>query len=886
MKQRLLLLSSGLATVMVLLLMFGTAAGQTKVRPNSDPRTPTVISGTLWADLPPGRETNDGVLREYNQSIFGYNSCAPYGDPFSPGLDPLAANFRQQWRDSGADRTYHYRILIPAGYNHDIVRVELFDPDSINQPNNNGNNFSATVLHTTIAQQAGMPPSETRSCTGTQINPCLINTGEFTAVRPGYPNLTPSELLLLLNYFWFARIDENRGNGPAPGNGTCGSFSTYDPTYNTITQYELFYWQETPTGLVRTDLASYYGQAGDFVYSRNGYLRDLAFSSFNHQTDLRWVSPGGIQANDQPAVVPTACGSPNGGDYDPVNCPAGSPPSSGNGFEIDLTSDLPNIFTDTDGNRYLYLDVTAQSGASENGFQIWAGPSDYVSGANGSPILPSEVNARNVAMINAPGSHSADGVMVYAIGSLPLNSNFGANWDGIAGNDFIDIPLTTLGPEYASQSIYVSIYDTDSGAAPPLIFYFDTIPFNDWSLTFSQPPLPDPDGGSGRCLIGLCTTQFVVPPYRLDIPATFTGGQLIARYISGTSDTYHWHIRLPAVALAPSANLAEGQGDGNGYETNPTNAYADDGQMAIDLNSGTGSSTNCANPKKDAHRFYGFDLSRPAGHILTGIELQLDALADSPAGAPKLCLQLSWDGGLSWTTFKTTPTLTTSETRYTLGGNGDLWGHNWTTSEIANLQLRIVNVAGNTGRDFSLDWLGITLFSQPQPTNTGPIPPTSNNAGSSGDGNGFETNPANAYLSDNLYAIDTNSGTTNSNSCTNSGKDSHLFYGFDFGLPAGAVVTGLEVQLEAKVDGLARYQQMCVQLSWDGGLNWTTLKTTPSLTTSDALYLLGGTNDTWNRLWNLADFDPANFRLRLINVSDSSGRDFSLDALTVQLYYQ
>ena len=70
---------------------------------------------------------------------------------------------------------------------------------------------------------------------------------------------------------------------------------------------------------------------------------------------------------------------------------------------------------------------------------------------------------------------------------------------------------------------------------------------------------------------------------------------------------------------------------------------------------------------KDKHRFYDFNISLPGGATVTGIEVRLDAFADSTSSAPKMCVQLSWDGGTTWTTAKQTPTLTTSQATYILG---------------------------------------------------------------------------------------------------------------------------------------------------------------------------------------------------------------------------
>jgi hypothetical protein len=98
--------------------------------------------------------------------------------------------------------------------------------------------------------------------------------------------------------------------------------------------------------------------------------------------------------------------------------------------------------------------------------------------------------------------------------------------------------------------------------------------------------------------------------------------------------------------LIASANAAQAGGDGNGYQTNPTNAYLDDGLFAVDTNSGTGTSSSCTNSSKDKHRFYNYGINIPGTTIL-GIEVRLDARVDATGGSPKLCVQLSWNGGSS-----------------------------------------------------------------------------------------------------------------------------------------------------------------------------------------------------------------------------------------------
>ena len=174
------------------------------------------------------------------------------------------------------------------------------------------------------------------------------------------------------------------------------------------------------------------------------------------------------------------------------------------------------------------------------------------------------------------------------------------------------------------------------------------------------------------------------------------------------------------------------------------------------------------------------------------------------------------------------------------------------------------------------------------PSNTGYKAPVANAAvtTSSGDNNGFQSNPGNASTSNNAYAVDTNSGTGTSSSYTSTQKDRHLFYTYGFGLPTGATILGIQVQLEAKVDSTTGSPKMYVQLSPDGGATWTTAKSTATLSTSDTVYTLGGTSDLWSRTWTDTQLSDTNFRVRIINVATNTSRDFSLDQIAVQVTYR
>jgi hypothetical protein len=189
-----------------------------------------------------------------------------------------------------------------------------------------------------------------------------------------------------------------------------------------------------------------------------------------------------------------------------------------------------------------------------------------------------------------------------------------------------------------------------------------------------------------------------------------------------------------------------------------------------------------------------------------------------------------------------------------------------------------------------------TIPPTPSPTPTATVAPTSTGlqspsanvpvTSSSGDNNGFEVSPANAYSSDNLYAVDNNSGTSTQTSCTSTRKDRHIFYNFNLNVPTSAIIRGLEVRLEAKADSTTGTPRFCIDVSWDGGVTWTSAKTSAALTTSDAVYILGSSTDTWGRTWTAGQFANTSFRVRLVSVAKSTDRDFSLDWVGVNVYYQ
>jgi hypothetical protein len=201
-----------------------------------------------------------------------------------------------------------------------------------------------------------------------------------------------------------------------------------------------------------------------------------------------------------------------------------------------------------------------------------------------------------------------------------------------------------------------------------------------------------------------------------------TSNTLIDNFGGGTRDSVPIATNTSAPItntgfLSPSANAAQtsSAGDNNGYQTNPASAYANDSSVATDTNSGTNTNTSCTNTGKDKHLYYNFNFSLPSTAVVQGIQVRLDARADATSGSPRICVQISRDGGVTWTSVKSTATLVTTEATYTLGNSSDTWGASWTPDHFsnANFRLRIMDVASNTSRDFFLDYLAINVTYRP-----------------------------------------------------------------------------------------------------------------------------------------------------------------------------
>lgn len=151
---------------------------------------------------------------------------------------------------------------------------------------------------------------------------------------------------------------------------------------------------------------------------------------------------------------------------------------------------------------------------------------------------------------------------------------------------------------------------------------------------------------------------------------------------------------------APTASQAVAGGDGDGFEQNPSGAFADGGSFAANAD-GAGD--------RQVFSGYGLGGAVPAGATITGIEARLDWWLDRTRGANALDVELSWDGGATWTAAKRDTVESTRERTGVLGGANDTWGRAWTSAEIADLRVRVTSQSDIATRDFFLDWIPVTV---------------------------------------------------------------------------------------------------------------------------------------------------------------------------------
>ena len=165
-----------------------------------------------------------------------------------------------------------------------------------------------------------------------------------------------------------------------------------------------------------------------------------------------------------------------------------------------------------------------------------------------------------------------------------------------------------------------------------------------------------------------------------------------------------------------SSHAADTGGNGDGYETNAASACAVDGTVATDANTGTSTSTSCTNAGKDRHRFWGYAFGLPGSVAsVNGITVQADAGLNNNGGTSTLCVELSSDGGSTWTTPRQVTMSGAAVASYTLGGATDLWGRTWTAANFASgsFRVRVTDASSQPNKDYRLDGIRVSVSYTP-----------------------------------------------------------------------------------------------------------------------------------------------------------------------------
>src|SRR5436190_17902505 len=101
-------------------------------------------------------------------------------------------------------------------------------------------------------------------------------------------------------------------------------------------------------------------------------------------------------------------------------------------------------------------------------------------------------------------------------------------------------------------------------------------------------------------------------PTRTNTPAPPTNTPTVGPSPTPSNTPTRTNTPVPTNTSAPSSyHSPTGQavgpgGDANGFESSSTNAFADDGLFALDLDSGTVGGLSCADPNRDKHDFFNY----------------------------------------------------------------------------------------------------------------------------------------------------------------------------------------------------------------------------------------------------------------------------------------
>ncbi|HEU68854.1 MAG TPA: hypothetical protein ENN53_06555 [Candidatus Acetothermia bacterium] len=156
---------------------------------------------------------------------------------------------------------------------------------------------------------------------------------------------------------------------------------------------------------------------------------------------------------------------------------------------------------------------------------------------------------------------------------------------------------------------------------------------------------------------------------------------------------------LVAALLVGTVGLAQ-------VNTGWLNPSADSGQFADGSRAYYDDGAYATAPDNRVHLYWGYGISVPAGSEVVGIEVLVDARKHE-ARASALYVELSWDGGTSWTTTGYfAGWMSAAWRQYVLGGSTDTWGRTWSAGELGDGSFRVRLRAEQASR---LNWVAVRV---------------------------------------------------------------------------------------------------------------------------------------------------------------------------------
>ena len=139
---------------------------------------------------------------------------------------------------------------------------------------------------------------------------------------------------------------------------------------------------------------------------------------------------------------------------------------------------------------------------------------------------------------------------------------------------------------------------------------------------------------------------------------------------------------------------------GIGTWTNPDNTFANDATEATSPNS-----------INAAQIYENFNLPNLTGSNIIGVLVEAETFVSSTTLLSEFSVQLSWNGGTSWTTAKSSFQNETTVIAFFFGG-ADAWSHAFIPAELTNInfKVRIANSFASSSNDGSCDYITAQVF--------------------------------------------------------------------------------------------------------------------------------------------------------------------------------